>query len=114
MKGTSRSGDIAECVGIALLLRDGYEVFRNVSCCGPIDVIIVDTKTGDLTKIDMKKYQPTMHRPAPYVVEHRDTIAPTITKSQELRTKLEVKLLAVDADNLKYYWLDDNRKVKPD
>lgn len=41
-----------EMVAVAWLLDKGYEVFRNVSQCGEIDIIA--TKSGELLRLDVK------------------------------------------------------------
>lgn len=48
----SRIGDISELVAVTWLLNQGYEVFRNVSSVGPIDLIALNS--GELLKIDVK------------------------------------------------------------
>ncbi len=49
----SRSGDIAELQAVAWLLDQEYEVFRNVGCTGPIDVVAY--KDGKIILFDIKK-----------------------------------------------------------
>ena len=36
------------------LLEQGYEVFRNECCTGPIDIISYNTETKEILKIDVK------------------------------------------------------------
>ena len=36
---TNRTGDISEHKAVVWLLEQGYEVFRNECCSGPIDII---------------------------------------------------------------------------
>jgi hypothetical protein len=52
MPSPSRAGDIGEMIAVAFLLAHGYEVFRNQSSCGPIDLVII--KDGNTTLIDVK------------------------------------------------------------
>jgi len=58
MLNTSKKGDQSELLACAWLLEQGYEVFRNVSSVGPIDIIavnedetiLIDVKTCSLMK----------------------------------------------------------------
>lgn len=45
-------GAWAELVAVAWLLERGYEVFRNVSSCGPVDIVAL--KGGETVLIDVK------------------------------------------------------------
>ena len=47
-------GDINELRATIKFLKEGYWVFRNVSPKGPIDMILVHEKTGEVRKIDVK------------------------------------------------------------
>ena len=49
----NRKGDMAEYYAITWLWDQGYEVFHNSGCTGPIDIIAMD-KEGNLTLIDVK------------------------------------------------------------
>ena len=47
---------------LAQCLRDnGYEVFKNCGCSGPIDLIVRDSK-GNIKLIDVKTAQPQLHK----------------------------------------------------
>jgi len=54
----NKKGDYSELLASAWLLKQGYEVFRNVSSVGPIDIvavnedetILIDVKTCSLRK----------------------------------------------------------------
>ena len=48
----SRKGDIAEYYAITWLWDNGYEVFKNAGCNGPVDMIAL--KDGEITLIDVK------------------------------------------------------------
>lgn len=50
---TSRIGDISELQACVWLLKQGYEVFRNVGSSGPLDLIAM--KDGHIILIDVKK-----------------------------------------------------------
>ena len=47
-------GDISEHKAVIKFLKEGYWVFRNVSPKGPIDMVLVNEKTGNVRKIDVK------------------------------------------------------------
>ena len=50
---TSRVGDLAEHKAVVWLWQQGYEVFRNCGCTGPVDLIAMD-KHGSIVLIDVK------------------------------------------------------------
>jgi len=49
-----RKGDITEMELCTQFLKDGYEVYKNISCTGLIDLIILDTKTNEFKYYDCK------------------------------------------------------------
>ena len=51
--GSSRLGDIAEHYAITYLWDQGYNVFKNSGCTGPVDLIAIDKK-GKPLYIDVK------------------------------------------------------------
>jgi len=51
----SRKGDFAEYYAVTWLWDNGYEVFQNSGCSGPIDMIAIDTD-GSVTLIDVKTF----------------------------------------------------------
>ena len=48
----SRKGDLAEYYAVTWLWDNGYEVFKNAGCNGPVDMIAL--KDGEITLIDVK------------------------------------------------------------
>ena len=56
----SRKGDLAEYYAVTWLWDNGYEVFRNTGCTGPIDMVAI--KNGETTFIDVKTAQPQQHK----------------------------------------------------
>ena len=50
----NRTGDITEHRAVVWLLEQGYEVFRNECCSGPIDIITYNIETQEILKIDVK------------------------------------------------------------
>ena len=58
---SSRKGDLAEFYAVTWLWDNGYEVFKNCGCSGPIDLIVRDSK-GNIKLIDVKTAQPQLHK----------------------------------------------------
>ena len=48
------TGDVNEFKAVIKFLKEGYMVFKNVSGTGPIDMVLVHQKTGEIRKIDVK------------------------------------------------------------
>jgi hypothetical protein len=53
-RDTQKIGDINELRAAIKFLKEGYYVFKNISLKGPIDMVIVHEKTGEVRKIDVK------------------------------------------------------------
>ena len=47
-------GDVSEFKAVIKFLEEEYWVFRNVQGTGPIDMVLVHQKTGEIRKIDVK------------------------------------------------------------
>lgn len=47
-------GAYSEMAACMWLLKQGYEVFRNISCTGPIDIVAWNRKTGEFFPYDVK------------------------------------------------------------
>ena len=60
----SAKGDYVEHLAICWLYEQGYEVFRNCSCVGDVDMIA--TKGSSVVKIDVKTLCVTYHYGKPY------------------------------------------------
>lgn len=54
-KNSTRMGYIAECSAIPWLLKQGWEVFRNVTPVGPADLIVWNPETGEIIPVDVKR-----------------------------------------------------------
>ena len=52
-------GGFSELVACAWLMSLGYDVFRNTSDNGPIDMVAVDRDTGETVFVDSKTITPT-------------------------------------------------------
>ena len=55
IKSPNRKGDIMELSMCLHFLEEGYEVFKNVGCTGPVDFIVLDRETGEVRLYDSKK-----------------------------------------------------------
>ena len=55
-----RNGDITEMDFCNAVSKHGWEVFKNVSCVGPVDCIVMDTE-GKLYKVDVKTVHNLKH-----------------------------------------------------
>jgi len=53
-KSPSRKGDISEIDICLHFLNMGYEVFKNMGCSGPVDFIVLDRETGEVSLYDAK------------------------------------------------------------
>ena len=62
----SRKGDFAEYYAVTWLWDNGYEVFQNSGCSGPVDMIAMD-KEGKITLIDVKTLKKDKRRNNQYV-----------------------------------------------
>ncbi len=51
-KHDNRKGDLAEYYAVTWLWDNGYEVFKNCGCSGPVDLVAF--KDGEFTLIDVK------------------------------------------------------------
>ena len=80
---SSRKGDLAEYYAVTWLWDQGYEVFPNAGCSGPVDMIA--TKDGEVSLIDVKTESNGKNRDGSYY-----WVKP---KRSELQIKMGVKLL---------------------
>ena len=53
---SNRKGDLAEYYAITWLWDQGYEVFKNAGCTGPIDLIAYNLETEETILIDVKTF----------------------------------------------------------
>ena len=58
---TNRKGDFAEYYAVTWLWDQGYEVFQNSGCTGPVDMIAMDEE-GNILLIDVKTIHPNANR----------------------------------------------------
>ena len=53
-KDLNRTGDIAEHYAITWLWDQGFDVFKNSGCTGPVDMISFNRENGNIVLIDVK------------------------------------------------------------
>lgn len=58
----SRLGDIAELQASVWLMGQGYDVFRNLSCVGPVDLVARNRATGAMLAVDVKSVNSIPYR----------------------------------------------------
>ena len=85
----NRLGDMGEHYATTWLWDNGYEVFKNSGCTGPVDMIAMDKK-GKILLIDVKTAQPDLRRT-------NKTVSCTKPKTK-VQEKLGVKFLLFDPD----------------
>ena len=87
---SNRKGDFAEYYAVTWLWDNGYEVFQNSGCSGPVDIIAMDKK-GKILLIDVKTAQP----------DHRTNTGKKVmfkTGRTKQQLKLGVKFLLFNSD----------------
>ena len=96
IKDSSRKGDFAEYYAVTWLWDNGYEVFQNSGCTGPVDMIAMDKK-GNTILIDVK----TTH------TNHNNDKKPNCKKTRtKLQQKLGVKLLGFNPDTRELHFIE--------
>ena len=86
------TGDVNEFKAVIKFLKEGYMVFKNVSGTGPIDLVLVHQKTGEIRKIDVK------------TTSYRQTWKPG-TRIHRQRSKEQVRL------GVEFQFLDKDEDV---
>ena len=86
-KNVARKGDIAEYYAVTWLWDQGYEVFQNSGCTGPVDIIAMDQQ-GNTVLIDVKTLKPDYRCPSKTA-----TCGSTRTKKQ---VQMGVQILSFD------------------
>ena len=94
----NRIGDISEHKAVVWLLEQGYEVFRNECCSGPIDIITFNIETQEILKIDVKAGSIYIREDGTRKVSHG--------KLKENQKKLDVKLLSYDRERDTFMFID--------
>lgn len=105
MIATKHSGSASEHKAIAYLLLQGYDVFRNVSPHGEVDVIARDRDTGELLCFDVKTATPYRLKTEP---EREHATAGSLSKKQIAQGVL--RLVVVSDREL--FFIDDGTQSK--
>ncbi len=79
-----RRGDITEMQLCHHFLDEGYEVFKNISSTGPVDFIVLNINTHEITLFDSKT--PSIHTRQDGSVKM--SCSATTTKQKELGVKV--------------------------
>lgn len=87
-------GEVVEYKAVAWLLQEGYEVYKNVTYHGPIDVIALNTESGELVCIDVKKV----------VDGERPTTKVSHPRHTSVQQHLGVKFLYYDEKHNLFAW----------
>ncbi len=98
---TRRKGDYCELLASAWLLDQGYEVFKNVSAVGPIDMVAVDLKNGDYTQIDVTQMTKNTTKSGKVSVSYDYS-----------KDKQGIRVLCVDKDNRDCCWSTELRRYE--
>ena len=51
------SGDINEAIIISHLMKSGWDVFKNMSCTGPIDMMAYHREKNEVMRLDAISYE---------------------------------------------------------
>lgn len=95
-KNSSRKGDLAEFYAVTWLWDNGYEVFLNAGCTGPIDMIAF--KDGKTILIDVKTV--ILDPRSPNAIKSKNSSRTAVQK------ELGVVILNFDSDTRKLRWVD--------
>ena len=84
-------GDVSEFKAVIKFLQEDYWVFRNVQGSGPIDMVLVHKKTGEVRKIDVKttSYRKSW-RPGTKICRQRTP--------EQIKLKVEYEFIEKDDD----------------
>ncbi len=89
----SRKGDITEIKALSYLLDNGFEVFRNESSTGPVDIVALDIVNNKVILIDVKTISPA-----------KSTGIIPIPNKTEIQQKLDVQFLIYDKNTNTFTW----------
>ena len=96
---TARVGDLLEIQAVAWLIDQGYEVFRNDCCTGPVDIIALDVETNEVLKIDVKN--------TGVCSDQKRLLLPKLT---DLQVQLGVKVLTLNKMTNEWVLADGKRE----
>ena len=100
----SRKGDLGEYYAVTWLWDNGYEVFKNTGCSGPVDLIAM--KDGETTLVDVKSMSINYTKRKENKIEIVYTNKRVRTEAQK---KLGVKFLAFHPKTRKLKWINHDK-----
>ena len=80
-------GDISEFKAVIKFLKEGYMVFKNMSSTGPIDLVLVNFKTGEVRFVDVK------------TISYRKVGTKINRTTTTEQNKLKVELIYIDKED---------------
>ena len=95
----SRKGDFAEFYAVTWLWDNGYEVFLNAGCTGPIDLVAF--KDGEVKLVDVKTTLKDYREGYPHRIG---------TSRTSLQKKLGVVFLSFNPTSRKLYWVNHHEQ----
>ena len=98
----SRKGDLGEYYAVTWLWDNGYEVFKNTGCSGPVDLIAM--KKGETTFVDVKTMSIDYYNKNKTKVVYMNKRVRT--KAQK---KLGVRFLAFHPKTRKLKWINHDK-----
>lgn len=96
----NRTGDLCEVLATGHFLAEGLEVFPNVACTGPADLVVLDPETGETTLVDVKRA--TRQERADGSVCYR--VSPSPSPDQ---VRLGVRFLCVVPETREFLWSEE-------
>lgn len=94
---TNRSGDFAEYYAVTWLWDQGYEVFKNAGCDGPID-LIARSNDGSIILIDVKTFRK-------HSDEYDECFRKTGTRTPD-QVEIGVQILGFDPRDRQCYFVE--------
>lgn len=91
---TNRAGDFAEYYAVTWLWDQGYDVFKNAGCDGPID-LIARSKDGSIILIDVKTFR----------IRENNTYTKANSRTPE-QIEMGVQLLGFCPDRRECYFIE--------
>lgn len=92
----SRQGDMSEIKALSYLLDNGFEVFRNESSTGPVDIISLDIVNNKVVLVDVKTLSPS-----------KVTGVFSTLKKTKIQQNLDVQFLFYDKNTDTFTWEKD-------
>ena len=98
-------GAQAELTACAWLLSQGYEVFRNVSQHGVVDLVAIHPENGETILVDVRT-----------INSYINTIGETIIYAnwnKKMESPLPIKILGFDPRTLECNWIEPKLQLSP-